>query len=294
MENYRFQRSFAEEATLSSKLFNLLEIVFPGARLTELAENARKLGVAWEDASTPFARFGDDGSLIAHVGVLEIPMRLMGKDVIVGGVHAVSTHPDHRRRGYYREIMNEVLDYCDKRYETLVLTTSNPEFYQPFGFRFLQEHSFQATCSSSGGTNGMRLLDTSDVDDVKLLHRLLETRAPVSNIVGIYNEKPLFVVIEASRALYYFPELDCIACMEIQDNQLLLFDLVAPQIFALQDLIERIPQPIQNCCIYFSPDCLNTDVKPSPEKLEGDSCLMVRGTFTPEHQKFMLPRSARC
>jgi GNAT superfamily N-acetyltransferase len=292
--HYHFQRSFLQDTTLSSKLFNLLEIVFPGAELSALAEQARKLGTAWEGASTPFARFHEDGSLIAHVGVLEIPMRLMGVSVTVGGVHAVCTHPDFRRRGYYRELMNEVLDYCDKRYETLVLTTSNPEFYQPFGFRFIQEHSFKVTCNSPGGVNGIRLLDTTNIEDVKLLHRLLETRAPVSDIVGVVNEKPLFLVNEASRPLYYFPGLDSIACMSVENNQLKLFDLVAPQIFPLQELIQRIPDKIESCCIYFSPERLNTNAEALPEMLDGDSHLMVRGTFTPEHQKFMIPRSARC
>ncbi|WP_017745399.1 GNAT family N-acetyltransferase [Scytonema hofmannii] len=293
MQN-RYQRSFSQDTTLSSKLFNLLEIVFPGAGITSHIEQARKLGVAWEDASTPFARFHDDGSLITHVGVLSIPMRLMGKDVIVGGVHAVCTHPDFRRRGYYREIMNEVLDYCDKRYETLVLTTSNPEFYQTFGFRFVQEHSFIASVNSLGGVNGIRLLDINNIDDVKLLHQLLETRAPVSNIIGVVNEKPLFLVNEATRSMYYCPDLDTIACMSIDNNELKLYDLVAPQIFPLKELIQRIPHHIKSCSIYFNPESLKTNTEVLPELLDGDSHLMVRGTFTPEHQKFMIPRSARC
>jgi N-acetylglutamate synthase-like GNAT family acetyltransferase len=291
---YCYQSSFLQDTTLSSKLFNLLEIVFPGAELTKLAEQAKKIGAAWEEASTPFARFDENGNLIAHVGVLKIPMRLMGKDVIVGGVHAVCTHPDYRRRGYYREIMNEVLDYCDKHYNTLVLTTSNPEYYQPFGFRCIQEHSFTAKINSPGGVNGIRLIDINNISDVHLLHRLLETRAPVSDIVGVINEKALFLVNEASRPLYYFPDLDTVACMSFENNQLHLYDLLAPKIFPLQEFVQRIPQSIDSCSIYFSPDSLNTNTQALPEMLDGDSHLMVWGTFTPEHQKFMLPRSARC
>lgn len=138
------------------------------------------------------------------------------------------------------------------------------------------------------------MLDITNIDDVKLLHKLLETRAPVSNIVGVVNKKPLFLVNEAARPMYYFPNLDTIACMSIQDNELKLYDLVAPKIFPLQELIQRIPQPIQTCSIYFSPDSLNTEAQALPEMLGRDSHLMVRGTFTPEHQKFMIPRSARC
>ncbi len=71
MHQYRFKRSFSEDATLSSKLFNLLESTFTGIRRT--AESARALNAPWEEASTPFACF-EGASAIAHVGVLELPM----------------------------------------------------------------------------------------------------------------------------------------------------------------------------------------------------------------------------
>jgi GNAT superfamily N-acetyltransferase len=299
MQQYHFQQSFTESPTLSPQLFNLLEIVFPGLEITQLAQQARKLGAAWEDASTPFARFHEDGSLITHVGVLEIPMRLMGQNIIVGGIHAVCTHPEFRRRGYYREVMTEALDYCDRdrNYPTLILTTSQPELYQPFGFRVIQEHSFTTKCNSSGGISGWRLLDINNTNDINLLHRLLETRAPISNVVGVINEKPVFLVNEGSRPLYYFSDLDAVACMSIENNHLQLFDVVTPKIFTLQALLAKIPQPIEEISIYFSPDCINpldSNMQALPEIFDGDSLLMVRGAFPSENHKFTLPRSARC
>jgi len=114
MNQYRFKRSFSEDPTLSQRFFHLLETVFPGVSRT--VETARMLGAPWEAASTPFICFHDDVA-IAHVGVLEIPMQLMRQTVTVGGIHAVCTHPEFRRRGYYCEVMEEVLDYCANRAE---------------------------------------------------------------------------------------------------------------------------------------------------------------------------------
>lgn len=247
----------------------------------------------WETASTPFIRFHDDVA-ITHVGVLEIPMRIIGQPVRVGGIHAVSTRPEFRRRGYYRSVMEEVLDYCANRYETLILTTAQPEFYQPFGFRVVGEHIFITKCDSIGGTEGFRLLNTSNPDDLRLLHRLLETREPVSNIVGIVNEKPLFCVNEGTNPLHYAQDLDLIACMEIEDTQLKLFDLVGTRICTLDAILERIPQHIEEVVIYFSPDRLGVEVQAVSHQLGGDSLLMVRGSFAAEGERFMLPRSARC
>lgn len=95
MHQYRFKRSFSEDATLSSRLFNLLESTFAG--ISRTAESARALSAPCEEASTPFVRFEGDRA-IAHVGVLELPMVVMGQSMIVGGIHAVCTRPKFRHR----------------------------------------------------------------------------------------------------------------------------------------------------------------------------------------------------
>jgi predicted N-acetyltransferase YhbS len=292
MSKYRFLRSFADEPNLVKHLFQLLEVVFPEIGITAAAENAKRLGAPWEAASTPFMKFQDDVA-ITHVGVLEIPMQLMGKNVTVGGIHGVCTHPEFRRLGYYREVMEEVLDYCDKRYQTLVLTTSQPEFYEPFGFRVVKEHNFKSKCNSTGGVDGFRLLNLSDEKDIKLLNRLLSTREPVSNIVGVVNEKSLFCVNEGRNSLYYAPDLDAILVMEVEGTQLKIFDIVGAKISPLTAILSRISHPIEEAEIYFSPERLEVDVQAFPHMYD-EGVLMVRGVFSAEFEKFMLPRSARC
>ncbi len=178
--------------------------------------------------------------------------------------------------------MEEVLEHCDQRYETLVLTTPQPEFYIPFGFRIVEEHIFKVKCDSTGGTDGLRTLNFADSKDFTLLHRLLETRAPVSNIIGVVKEKPVFCVNEGSRPLYYAEDLDLIACMEIEDSRLHLFDVVTTQICSLKEILARILQPIEEVVIYFSPELLDVkDVQAFPYAFD-DTVLMVRGTFAAE------------
>ncbi|MHC5740739.1 MAG: GNAT family N-acetyltransferase [Nostoc sp.] len=291
MSQYRFKQSFSDDPSLSDKLFDLMEVTFPG--ISSLAECARKLGASWETASTPFIRFHDHIA-ITHVGVLEIPMQIMGQRLTVGGLHGVATRAEYRRRGYYREVMEEVLGYCDRLYETLVLTTPQPEFYLPFGFRVVEEHIFKVKCYPTSSTYRFRILDFANIKDYTLLHRLLETRIPVSNIVGVVNEKPVFCVNEGSRPLYYAEDLDLIACMEIEDNRLHLFDLVTTQICPLKNIISKITQPIEEVVIYFSPELLDVkDVQAFSHTFD-ETVLMVRGKFAAEGEKFMLPRSARC
>jgi predicted N-acetyltransferase YhbS len=284
--------SFNDNSTLSEPLFDLLDLVFPGLRA--LAQNARALGAPWESVSTPFFSVEND-QLVSHVGVIEIPLILAGQKITVGSLHAVATHPAYRRRGYYRHIMEEVLTYCADRYETLILTTEHPEYFEPFGFRRIQEHLFTVQCRTSGDGNSFRLLDTQAADDLALLHRLLETRSPLSHVVGVINEKAVFCFNEGSRPLYYEADLDVLVCLEWEGTKLKLFDIVGPKVPPLATLLKRLPQPVEAVDICFSPDRLQVEAKTTPYLFDhdGPSYLMVRGPFAPEGQAFSLPRSAR-
>ncbi|MBW4618976.1 MAG: GNAT family N-acetyltransferase [Cyanosarcina radialis HA8281-LM2] len=291
MSEYKFKRSFAEDSTLSDRLFELLEIVFPG--ISSLADTIATLGVSWEAASTPFV-YVEGEKVIAHVGVLEIPLVVMGKKMIVGGIHAVSTHPEFRRRGYYRQLMTEVLSHCDDLYQTLILTTDQPQLYAPFGFRVVREHAFIAKPTSTSKINSFRLLDLQNAGDRSLLNRLLGERESVSQVVGVVKEKAVWCFYEATNPLYYAEDLDAIASLEIKRTRLKLFDVVAPKICSLDAIVQRIERQIDEVEIYFSPDRLQVEYQAHPHIFEGDSFLMVRGDFAAENQQFMLPRSARC
>ena len=290
-----FQRSFRDDPTLIGRLFDLIDTSFPGLR--QASQSGPGLGPPWEEHSTPFVRF-DHELAVTHVGLVEIPLVLMGRRVMVGGIHAVCTRPEYRRRGYYRQIMYEVLAYCDRWYETLILFTAQPELYEPFGFRELGEHLFLAPWTSAGAGasagRGFRKLNLYEPNDFRLVERLLAAREPVSNTVGVVHETGLFGFNEGKRPLHYAEDVDVIVCLELDGSRLKLFDVVGVRLCSLADIIERIPQRIDNIEFYFSPDRFEVAARAVPHLVDGDSHLMVRGAFAAEGQAFMIPRCARC
>jgi predicted N-acetyltransferase YhbS len=189
------QQSFVENPTLSQQLFELLDVVFPDLGLSQIAHSVRALGTSWEAVSTPFMCL-ENGKAIAHVGVLELPLWIAGKPVTVGAIHGVCVHPDYRRRGYYRQCMTAALKYYRDRYQTLILTTGQPALYEPFGFRVMPEHAFTASCNSRSTHNGFRVLNLQAANDQQILHRLLQDRRPVSQILGVLPEETVFLFNE--------------------------------------------------------------------------------------------------
>lgn len=286
---------FATQPELSPALFPLLDLVFPG--LAAGAAALRRLGAAWEEVSTPFVHREEDG-VLAHVGLIPLPLILSGHPVTVGSVHAVATHPSRRRQGLYRQLMMELLEHAATRHETLVLTTEHPEYFTPFGFRHVVEHAFHLSCAHVGdeaACMACRRLDPARPADLALLHRLLEARQPVSRVAGVGPEKAVFLFNESRRPLWYLEELDTLLCLEREEAHLCLFDVVAPALPAWPDLLAALPWPVAEVEFAFAPDRLAPAALPWPRLLEhdGPSWLMVRGPWLPPGTPFTLPRPAR-
>lgn len=306
MHHSQFKQSYADHPALKRQVFQLLETCFPG--ITQAEQESLALGQPWEQTSTPFVYMHGELA-ITHVGLLELPLVVMGQSVRVGGIHAVGTRPEFRRRGHYRQVMAEVLQYCAGRYDTLLLTTGQPALYEPFGFRVVQEHIFTtptptpATWRSGRGTPGLRPLQTHTPADQQLLSKLLDTRQPVSHILGVGQEKAVFSFNAGKLPLYYAPDLDVVVSLSLDGTQLNVFDIVGSHIPPLEAILAHLPQRIEQVVTYFSPDRLQADFHAVPHTLidppgalggAGPDMLMVRGPFAAADWTCMLPRSARC
>ena len=273
-------------------LFSLLDTVFPG--IAQAAERIRGLGVSWEGASTPFV-FEEAGAALAHVGLIELPLVLEGRETVVGSVHAVATRADQRGRGLYRAVMTRLLAWCESRFSTLVLTTEHPEYFTPFGFRHCPEAAFRLAVDHAGPREPLRLLELSQPQDLALLHRLLSTREPLSHRLGVVREQAIFCFNMGRQDLWYSQALDALCCFERQGTGLRLLDLVAPRLPAWPQLLACLPGPLKEIIFEFSPDRLAPQALPQPRLLDhdGPSWLMVRGPWLPEGTPFTLPIPAR-
>jgi GNAT superfamily N-acetyltransferase len=285
------RHSYTDDPALLPRVLDLLGSVFPG--LPEVEATARPLGLRWEETSTPFLAWEGDMP-VAHVGVLEVPLVMRGKERTVGGIHAVATHPDHRGRGHYRRTMESALAHCDTRFETLLLTTDQPRLYEPFGFRVVSESRFVGELGASGGASGFRLLDLGRESDRALLLRLLYERAPVSEILCVVSERDIFLFYECARPLRYCAELDLLLCADQADGVLKVRDIVSPRIPPLAEVLRRMTDAFERVEVYFAADRLGAGLVAEEHRLDGDDHLMVRGPFPPEGDAFMLPIPARC
>ncbi len=297
------------------EILELMDRVWPWFRDTH--DRAARRGLRWAECSTPFVH-REEGKVVAHAGVLELPLVIEGRPVRAAGVHAVATDPAHRGRGHMKRVVEAALAFVDERYELAVLTAGEAELYTRFGFRVVPEHRFVggkpgiATAASrvaraktpatpgedrlprGGSPPPLRRLDPDRAEECAILRRLLRDRAPVSALLGVTRESPVFLFNTAGHPLHYAPDLDAVLMFDVVDRSLRLKDVVADAIPSLEEVLARVPEPFERVEVWFAPDRLGGNLRAEPWIFGGDEVLMARGPFLRDGIRATLPRTARC
>ncbi|HET9598864.1 MAG TPA: GNAT family N-acetyltransferase, partial [Anaeromyxobacteraceae bacterium] len=241
------------DATTRAALHALLDATWPG--IARRLAVAAALGWRWDEITTPFVA-REEGRIVAHVGVLDLPTRLAGRDVCLAGVHAVCTDPAFRRRGHFRTAMREALAHVDARHGAAKLHTDQPWLYEPLGFRVVPQHRFRLARAGPRG-RGRRLAAA----DVPALRDLLRRRAPVSDAFAARDEGWLFVIDEMIargdlRRLAVVDEPRMIVVCEVVDRVLRVHDVVALAVPPLADVLAAAPAPFEAAELWMPADRL--------------------------------------
>jgi predicted N-acetyltransferase YhbS len=256
---------------------------------------ARALGTDWFDVSTPFVEH-EAGRIVAHVGVLEIPVVLEGEHRTIAGIHAVCTHSEHRHRGHMRTAMQRALAWVDARYETALLWANDPAIYGRFGFRACEESMFVGPVQG-GPAARLRTLTLDQPADVAFLRERLADRKAISRSIATHEPGWLalldLVLWTPGPSLAYLPELECIVVYAVRERFLDLYDVIARDIPTLADIAARVGERIDTAIVYFSPDLLAAPGLVAEPTVLIDS-LMVRGRWVQDDRAFAFSPLGRC
>ncbi len=284
-----------QDPTFRSRVHKLFDSVWK--HLSPRIALAQRAGADWHAVSTPFVEMEGDQA-VAHVGVLEIPLVLAGTPTTVAGVHAVGSHPDHRRRGHIRRLLARAVRYIEERgLATAQLTTAVPEVFTGSGFRDVPMTRFEVAPVAASAKK-LRRLDIHSDTDRETLWRLLGRRTPVSHHLGVVEPGWLFVIDEVLVSsgftrLYLAEDLDVIAVCSGDGDLLTIHDIVARELPPLGEILARAPFDYRRVQLLFTPDRFDVNVI-ATHPSGPDDHLMVRGPYPPESRPFYLPPLAHC
>ncbi|MBA2727130.1 MAG: GNAT family N-acetyltransferase [Parachlamydiaceae bacterium] len=227
---------------------NLLDESFPGIKANIIRWEA--LGFSW--SSVPFLK-EKNGKYVSHVGFLEYPLLIDGRQSNVGALHAICTEITHRNLGLASTLIQEVLKWANDRYEFVVLFTEIPQFYEKLSFKYIQEYRFQLPCQHTKGSQSLTAVISPK--DNPLFMRMFKERAPVSNHVWMKDDgmitsfNALFATYPTYWSLHYSSSIDGFISYLLEDKTLHLFDIIASKIPSLDLLLDHFPTSIDK--IYF-------------------------------------------
>lgn len=256
-----------------------------------------RLGI-WPDGYRAFSWM--DGEVIAaNISCRPLPILLNGRQVAAGQLHAVATRPRYRRRGLFNDLMRRVLDYCDARFECVLLYTVVPALYAPFGFRHLPEHRFRGRLEIAAGTSAAgpaRPLSLTRPAELAILRSLFAKRQPVSRRLGLLGNEDVFIVNALARPdwrLDLLPNGEALVVWQRAEGITRLHDIVArrpPETAAIAAALGIGEH--SEIEVLFPPDELAGSFSAVPHAATDDERVMVRGPFDTGGEPVMLPLTA--
>ena len=76
----------------------------------------------------------------------------------------------------------------------------------------------------------MNSLDLGQTEDLRLMHRLLEERSPVSEVLGVGPEKACWAFYEYRSPIRYLPASDAAVIGHLTGGTLRLYDVIGRSI----------------------------------------------------------------
>lgn len=286
---------YNKDPNLFEKCITFINTIFPGAN--EFALKGMHYGASWPETSIPFIIEKND-EMIAHAGVLPLTVILNGKQHQTAAIHAVAVSPVHRGKGYFKQLMQEVMEYVEKNFESSFLETAKPYLYKNYPYKImLPEYDFvvKRDIKANPNNSDLRLLDLNNENDLTLLKRLLSNRVPLSNEFSVQgkNGNTLFVLNAMYGKIWYSERLNAVIVYQMNDETLFIKEIITEQLL-MHEIIELIPEPFHKVVLQFCPDRFLNENEYEAVLAKPENCVMVSPTFKFDGKYFRYPEIYGC
>lgn len=78
-----------------------------------------------------------DGQITAHIGVHEKQVLVSGKFLPIGGIAEVCVHPEHRRQGFVRLMLEEIHQWLTEKEFVYSVLFGDSQIYSSSGYRLV-------------------------------------------------------------------------------------------------------------------------------------------------------------
>lgn len=233
-------------------------------------------------------RFQD--AIVANVSYSHMDLILQGQEVRALQIGTVMTHPDHRRKGLAKSLLEGILR--DHAAETdlffLAADDDAKPLYASLGFMPWRETRFTVDLS------GYPLRETPLPPTPCALPALQErkrTALPLSERLGVRNDEHvlLFYASLGYDAFVHILEPDLTVLFEVVGDTLHLYDILCPRRMPLEELIPRIAHAgLTKVRVHFTPDLAVRGLHTTQDDAGGWMVMSPSGWTFPDQSCFPL------
>lgn len=288
--NLTFRDDYWESSDLRKKLILFVNEIF-GLDLTIWD----KAGF-WDRKYRPFSFFEGD-RIVSSLCIYSMDMTILGKKCLVAQVSAVATDPEYRRRGLNLELTRKAIEWAERDHDFFFLFANEEAFpfYKKCGFRQVDEYKQRLTLTGKPPEKGAVRLETSNSANLDMIYDLASNREPVSNVLGVMNEKLfMFWCLYVLRdSIYYIADLDTLVLYERKNGLLTIFDIVGRHVPTFSELYPYISDESDTAVEFmFMTDRIDPGAVEHIKVKVEENGTHLYGKFPLEHTRFIFPYTA--
>lgn len=235
----------------------------------------------------------DKNKVIANVAVFSLPMLINHTYMKAIGMQCVVSDSECLEKQTVKQLVHNVLEKVDEKYENIFVFTEHPELYKSFGFKVMPQQLMAIPYEKEFLKEAsLRKLNCMEEADLQLMQETLEEGQSLSREFSSLNYKvSSYLNMQSNKwndKLYYSNKLDSIIVYEVVDRVLKLYGVYAPVIPVLDEVCAEITEEFSEIEFYFYPDQLgveNTKMK----AYTATKSLMVKGIDIEEFSTYKYP-----
>ncbi|WP_232051822.1 GNAT family N-acetyltransferase [Aquicella siphonis] len=249
----------------------------------------------WKEKYIPYTLF-DQGSAVANVSVNIMDFYVFGRRQRYIQIGTVMTAMKYRNQGLCKFLMEHILDQWNTRCDLIYLFANHSvlNFYPKLGFTRVKEYEYFKDIKKGNASGSFEKLDMKIQGNRDKLYEYAKNSYPIS-VLSMHENADLVMfygLTILSECVYYLPLLDAIAIAQVNNNQLVLYDVFCKAEVDLEEIINILLLPCKGAetiVLGFTPrDCSSFESR----EIANDDALFIRkgktGVFTESRVMFPL------
>ncbi|MCR5805145.1 MAG: GNAT family N-acetyltransferase [Clostridia bacterium] len=231
----------------------------------------------WKDNYIPYSVV-IDGKVVANVSVNRCDVNYNGETKSLIQLGTVMTDPDHRGKGYARQLMEKIISDYEGKVDGMYLFANDSvtSFYPLFGFKEDKEYQF----SKEVQIDNERLVSPVPMnckEDFDKIADIINKRSQNAKMYMVNNSGLYMFYLSQfmTESVYYLASKDTYLIADIEGDTLILHAIIGD--CDLETAISAFGKEIRNVVLCFTP---NDPIGYTKQELkEEDTTLFVRGDF---------------